>query len=323
MKLKALETHALLDARSSGDRLHFAASPGVSHLYTLQADDELCAWSLSKTLIPARGGRVKLPVALDAPAHQFSGSRLLLWEGDALVAVSTTSPAKPELAGSFALEGLCSCVAVGDSLYVERLQGDEAGYGLCALPATVGATPEVKLLLPGGEDPGTHAVVLGERVVWAAQQALVLMRCSPPGLESSLRYDSVVAYPLAVSAKRLAVLETSDDARTAVSFVDLEGKKLRKVASFHPRCLVRAWCLSGDRLTVVLRSSKRLAGEREYVTSLAVFDVSTAAQVASLPLPFVEVYGKGETQVVWLGVVDDLCAVLLSSGALHRFSVQR
>jgi hypothetical protein len=266
---------------------------------------------------------VKLPFELYRPAHQFSGDRLLLWEPGEVVVVNLSSAAQPRVEGSFELDGVRSCAAVGEALYVERSLSDDEGYGVCAMPAWVGAAPEVKMLLPGGETHGTFGAVLGERVLWATQESLVLMRCSPPALEGSLRYESAVAYPLVVGPKRLAVLETHDDARTAVAFVEVEGKKLRKVASFHPRTLVRAWCLSGDRLTVVLRASKRLGGGREYTTSLVVFDVKTAAQVVSLPLPFVEVSGQGGTEVVWLGVVDDLCAVLLGSGALHRFTVQR
>lgn len=322
MQLKPLETHSLFDADASRDRLHFAVSRGVSHLYTLQADDVLCAWSLSKTLIPATGGRATLPFDLYEPAHQFSGERLLLWADGQVVVFGVANPSQPKVEGSLELDGVRTCAAIGDSLYLERYLGDDEGYAVCAMPTGVGATPTVTKLLPSHDAHGSYAAVLGERVLWATQASLELMRCSPPAFEGRLRYDSVVAYPLVISPTRLAVLETYDDGRTAVSFVDLEGKKLKKIASFHPKELVRAWCLSGDRLTVVLRSSKRLSGKREFATSLVVFDVNTAAELVSLPLPFVEVYGEDETRVVWLGVVDDLCAVLLGTGELHRFTVK-
>lgn len=321
MRLEPLSTHSLFDPKAERKWIHFAASLGVGHLYTLQDDDVLSVCSLSQTLIPARGAQVRLPFAMYEPAHQFSNDQLVLWDGGDLVRVSCATPAQPEVRGSFTLPGMRSCAAIGERLYVERYLSDEDGLGVCALPTSQGETPTVEQLVPGRDAHGTWAAVLGERLVWATQDGLELMR--PPTIQSRLRYDSVRAYPLGVSPTRLAVMEVYDDARTALSFVDVEGSRLRKVASFHPKALVRAWCLSGNRLTVVLRAARRVGGKREYTNTLVVFDVETAAELLSLPLPFVEVYGEAQTRVVWLGVRDDHCAVLLGSGELHRFQARQ
>lgn len=320
MKLEPLSQHSLFDADAERTWIHFAASASVTHLYTLQEDDTLSVTSLSQSLIPARGAKVKLPFELYEPAHQFTDGRLLLWERDKLVVLSCEHPAQPKVVGAFELPGLHGCAVIGDRLYVERYLSDEDGLGVCALPSSSGGAPKVETLVAGREDHGVYAAVLGERIVWATQGGLELFNA--PRLEGRLRYDSVVAYPLVVAPDRLAVMETYDDGRTALSFVDVEGKKLRKVASFRPKQRVRAWCASGDRLTVVLRSAKRGGGKRQFSTSLVVFDVARATELLSLPLPFVEVDGEDETRVAWLGVRDDTCAVLLGSGALHRFTAK-
>ena len=73
---------------------------------------------------------------------------------------------------------------------------------------------------------------------------------------------------------------------------------------------------------MVLRSAKRVGGKGQFSTALVVFDVERATELLSLPLPFVEVDGEDATRVAWLGVRDDTCAVLLGSGALHRFTAK-
>lgn len=321
--LEPLGTTDLGDPDADREWLHFAASADLRHLYTVQADDTLRAWKLSDALVPTAAGQTALPLELYDACHQFSGSKLVLWGNGELVVVDLAKPEAPRAVAGMELDGLRSCVAVGDQLYVERYLSEADGYGVCALPTEQQPSPPVEMLESIKDmDHGSFGVALGDRLCWATQHGLKLMQLDPPRLGATLKLDSVVAFPLPVSPSRLAVLEIYDEGRSAVVFVDDDGKKLKRVAALAPKHVVRAWCLEGDRLFVVLRSSKKLEGKREFENTLVEIDTKTAEEISSTVLPFVEVYGESRTRVLWLGVKGTTCAVLLASGVLHRFTLR-
>ncbi len=321
--LEPIDTVDLSDPTASREWLHFAAS-NAGCLYTVQADDTLRAWALSDTLVPTAAGTTTLPLELYEACHQFSGSSLTLWGNGEVVVVDLSKPAAPRSVVGLELDGLRACVVVGSQLYVERYLTRADGYGVCALPTELAPEPAVEMLeVVKDMEHGSFGVVLGERICWATQSGLRLMQLKPHRLGAALPLDSVVAYPVLVSPTRLAVLELYDEHRSAVVFVDDDGAKLKRVAALAPNHVVRGWCLEGSRLFVVLRSAKKLDGKREFENRLVVIDTQTATEVSSSVLPFVEVYGESHTRVLWLGVKGSTCAVLLASGVLHRFSLQR
>ncbi len=318
MALVPLEPFSLFDPNAARGWLHFgAAAPSGRSLFTIQDDQTLTAWSLSADFQVSRGGQASFSQEWYAPKFQFVGDQLLLWDDNVLAAVDVTRPSQPSVVAELELEGLRSCAVAGERLFVECYLGP-SGYG--ALPWPLSKKGRFEMLLPvtDMETHGSHGVAVGGDVWWATQDGLKVLTEAPWALKSSLRLNNVVGLPLLVSDSRLVVLETYDDGRQAVVFVDLEGTRARKVSAHRKNQVVRGWALSGDRshLFVVVRAKDRL----EFVT----FDVAQAKEVEATTLPFSEDDDEVDrTKVIWLGVSESNVAVLSGHGQLWRATWER